>query len=600
MAEIGKAYVQIIPEASGISGKISQILEPEAKKAGDSGGKSLADGIKSALLKLGIGTIITKGIKDSLEAGGALQQSFGGLDTLYGDASEQAKQYAIEASKAGISANDYAEQAVAFGASLKQAFGGDTTKAMESANMAIMDMADNSAKMGTDITAVQSAYQGFAKQNYTMLDNLKLGYGGTKTEMERLLKDAQKLSGVKYDINNLGDVYEAIHVIQEDLGLTGVAAYEASETFSGSFNAMMASVQNLMASLSLGEGVDTALQSLITSASAFLFNNLIPMLWNILTSLPGAIASAIPMIWDQIKGQILGVIGGQSVGEFIQSGYTIFMNWLTGFLQGLPQIILTASEVINNMIGAFMSNYPNIMQSGFDMLSGFISGIISNLPNIITTGAKVIMQFIAVVGSHLPQILQKGIEIIGQLIAGIIRSIPNVVKAIPQIFNAIKTSFESHDWAKIGSDILAGIGNGIKNAVDGLVGAVTDAASGLVDGVKGFFKIGSPSKLMAQEVGQWIPAGIAEGIENNLGVLQSAMADVENASAGSVIASGGNYRPGDMYSGADDFASLLAQNGSQNVTVNVTLQGDASQIFKVVRKENVKFKTSTGKSAFNY
>jgi len=601
MADIGKAYIQIIPEAEGISGKIRTMLGDETKKAGTDGGANLASGIKSALMKLGIGAIISKGIKDSLEAGGALQQSFGGLETLYGEeASARMKEFAMQASQYGVSANDYAEQAVSFGASLKSAFGGDTTKAMESANMAIQDMADNSAKMGTDITAIQTAYQGFAKGQYQLLDNLKLGYGGTKTEMERLLKEASKLSGQKYDISNLGDIYEAIHVIQDDLGLTGVAAYEASKTFSGSFSAMKASLTNLMASLTLGEGVDTALQSLITSASAFLFNNLIPMLWNILTSLPGALASATPAVWEQIKAQLIGLMGGQSVGEFIQSGFDIFMGWLTGFVNGLPQMMLTASEIVNNMVGAFMSSYPNVVQSGFDMLTQFIAGIASNLPNIISTGAKVILQFIATVGAHLPQILQKGVEIIGQLVAGIIRSIPNILKAIPQIFNAMKQSFMSHDWSKIGSDILAGIGNGIKNAVNGLIGAVADAGSQLVDGVKGFFKIGSPSKLMAEEVGRWIPAGIAEGITGNLGVLQSAMSEMDAMSAGSVIASGGNYRPGEMYSSTDDLSSLIASGGSQSVNVTVVLQGDAEKIFKVVRKENTKFKTSTGKSAFSY
>ena len=180
--------------------------------------------VKKLIVAAGIDTVL----KSAIEEGGKLQQSFGGLDTIYGEASSAAKEYAVQAAAAGISANDYAEQAVSFGASLKQAFGGDTTKAVEAANTAIMDMTDNAAKMGTPIESIQNAYSGFAKQNYTMLDNLKLGYGGTKSEMERLLADAEKLTGVHYDISNLGDVYDAIHAIQGDLGLTGVAAQEAS------------------------------------------------------------------------------------------------------------------------------------------------------------------------------------------------------------------------------------------------------------------------------------------------------------------------------------------------------------------------------------
>lgn len=538
MADIGKAYIQIIPEAEGISGKIRTMLGDETKKAGTDGGNNIVTGIKDALLKLGIGAIIAKGIKDSLEAGSALQQSFGGLETLYGEeASARMKEYAMQASQYGVSANEYAEQAVSFGASLKSAFGGDTAKAMESANMAIQDMADNSAKMGTDITAIQTAYQGFAKQNYTMLDNLKLGYGGTKTEMERLLKDAQKLSGVKYDINNLGDVYEAIHVIQDDLGLTGVAAFEASKTFSGSFNAMMASVQNLMASLTLGTGVDSALQSLIENASAFLFNNLIPMLWNMLTSIPGALASAIPTVWEQIKTQILGLMGEQSIGEFVQSGFNLLMGWLTGFLQGLPQIMLSASEVINNLVAGFMNKWPEIVQKGYEMLTQFISGIVQSLPSLITTGAQVIAQFLATVGAHLPQIVQKGIEIILNLIAGLIRAIPKVIAAIPQIINSIRDSFTRHDWGAIGRNIIGGIGEGIKNGVSGMVDSAIQACKSLTDSVKSFFGIASPSKLMAKEVGRWIPEGIAVGITRNMGSLDSAMSRVNDAITGEASAS---------------------------------------------------------------
>ena len=214
MADLGQAYVQIVPKAEGISNKISNLVAPGSEKAGQEAGGGIASGIKKAIVAAGVGAAVVGVVKGAVEEGGKLQQSYGGLETIYGDAAEAAKKYALEAAQAGISANSYAEQAVSFGASLKQAFAGDTTKAVEAANTAIMDMTDNAAKMGTPIESIQNAYQGFAKQNYTMLDNLKLGYGGTKTEMERLLADAEKLSGQEYNIDNLGDVYDAIHVIQ--------------------------------------------------------------------------------------------------------------------------------------------------------------------------------------------------------------------------------------------------------------------------------------------------------------------------------------------------------------------------------------------------
>ena len=301
MADLGKAYVQIIPKAEGITNKMNSLLGGAGKSAGAKAGKEaggaagsgLLSGMKKALTAAAIGAPIVAGVKAALDEGGKLQQSFGGLDTIYGDAAEAAKKYAKEAAAAGISANDFAEQAVSFGAGLKAAFDGDTTKAAEAANTAIMDMTDNAAKMGTPIESLQNAYQGFAKSNYTMLDNLKLGYGGTKSEMERLLADAEKISGVKYDISNLGDVYSAIHVIQGELGLTGVAASEAQSTLTGSFGAMKAAASNLLGGLALGEDIKVPMQQLITSAGNFLFGNFLPMVGNVFATLPSAIGTAI-------------------------------------------------------------------------------------------------------------------------------------------------------------------------------------------------------------------------------------------------------------------------------------------------------------------
>ena len=288
--ELGKAYVQIVPSAEGIKGSITKVLGGESAeagtKSGESIGTSLVGKLKGSIAAAGIGAAV----KTALDAGGALQQSFGGLDTLYENASGAAKKYAAEAAAAGISANSYAEQAVSFGAALKQSFGGDVAKAAEAANQAILDMTDNSAKMGTDIGLIQNAYQGFAKGNYTMLDNLKLGYGGTKQEMERLLADAEKLSGKKYDISSFGDIAEAIHVVQENLHIAGVAADEAKTTFTGSFGAMKAAAENLMANMTLGEDVKPALTQLVTSTGDFLFGNLIPMVGNLVMAIPGVVS----------------------------------------------------------------------------------------------------------------------------------------------------------------------------------------------------------------------------------------------------------------------------------------------------------------------
>lgn len=679
MAErnLATAYVQIKPTTKGIGGELKKLIGGEASNAGDAAGGLLGSGLvgklKTILATAGIGKII----KDSLDAGGALQQSFGGLDTLYGEASAQAKEFAMQAAQAGISANDYAERAVSFGASLRQAFGGDTVKAAEAANTAIMDMADNSAKFGTDMESINSAFQGFSRQNYTMLDNLRLGYGGSRTEMLRLLKDAEKLSGVKYDINNLGDVYQAIHVIQEDLGLTGVAAEEASSTFTGSMGAMKAAAENFLATLSTGGDVSSSMAVLVKSASTFLFKNLIPMVGNIVKAIPGALNSALttitPMIqsgfaklitviaptfldtgigainkfimgvFQAIPGAVQSIAGYLStslkfitanlpglaesgagmirailygmmslanspeIGETITGIFNQAINLLpvaveaitefaNGIISALPALITTAGTLITNFASYILQNLPTILDSGFQLLQNLVNGIIQNLPAIASAALDAVLQFLATVGEHLPEIFDKGFEILTEIARGIIEAIPDLVAKIPDVINGIKDKFSEFDWGSIGKNIIDGVAKGITDFASGVWDAAKTAGKGILNAFGGFFKINSPSRLMADEIGRWIPAGIAMGIEDNMGVLESAI-----STATAPIYAQASYTPGESYSVGEDISrALMNANDNQNVNVNVTLAGDTSKIFKVVRTENNKFKTSTGKSAFNY
>lgn len=328
---LGKAYVQIMPSAKGISGMISKELDGEVKSAGQSAGNSLVSTIKNAVIAAGIGKLFAT----SLLEGGKLQQSLGGVETLFKNNANMVKQYANEAYKTtGLSANAYMENVTGFSASLLQSLGGDTAKAAKVANMAMVDMADNSNKMGTSMELIQNAYQGFAKQNYTMLDNLKLGYGGTKQEMQRLLADAQKLTGVKYDINNLSDVYEAIHVIQKELDITGTTAKEASTTLQGSFASMKASFLNLLGNLSLGQNIKPALEALASTTMTFLVGNFLPMVGNILKGLPTLIIGAFSGLAEQLRG-ILGdevVNKIQGYLEKVSGAVDSFIEVLTGKL----------------------------------------------------------------------------------------------------------------------------------------------------------------------------------------------------------------------------------------------------------------------------
>lgn len=356
--ELGKAYVQIIPSAKGISGMIQKEMDGEVASAGVSAGESLGSKMVGALKAVVVAAGIGKVIGAALSEGAALQQSLGGIDTLFKASAEKVKSFANEAYKTtGLSANSYMENVTGFSASLLQSLGGDTDKAADIANMAMIDMSDNANKMGTSMESIQMAYQGFAKQNYTMLDNLKLGYGGTKQEMQRLLADAEKLTGVKYNINNLSDVYQAIHAIQENLDITGTTAKEAASTFTGSFNAMKAAAQNVLGKLALGEDIQPALDALLESTKTFLVNNLAPMIGNILKQLPKLLLGTLKGVFTSMFGEGIGsALAGiltTLAGAF--AGFKIF-SVVSGLLSGLPGIITTVKTAVTGFFALLSAN----------------------------------------------------------------------------------------------------------------------------------------------------------------------------------------------------------------------------------------------------
>jgi len=577
--ELAKAYVQIIPSADGVKGKIQEALGGEAESAGKSAGASVGSNLigtlKKALVVAGIGAAI----KESIEAGAELQQSIGGIETLFKDNADTVKQYAADAYKtAGLSANDYMQSVTGFSASLLQGLGGDTAKAAEVANMALVDMSDNANKMGSDMGSIQNAYQGFAKQNYTMLDNLKLGYGGTKSEMERLLKDAEKFSGVKYDIDNLSDVYNAIHVIQGELDITGTTAKEASTTISGSMDSMKSSFQNVLADLALGNDLSASMQGLGDSIAA-VAQNIIPVITNIITSVPTLLVALIPqlipivisgaqqLVQGLIDGfsQALPAISGIStqipdgvmtaistgLPSILQKGVEVITNVANGILQNLPSLISAAGNILGQLLNAFLAGLPGMLDAGVKLVGNIGTGLLQNGPKVLAAIGSVIAQLLSTIVSHLPEILAKGIEIIGKLAAGIIQAIPDVVAAIPKVISGIVKGFTSHDWGSIGKNLIEGIASGITGAAGRIAEAAKNAAKRAYEAAKEFLGINSPSKLMRDEVGKFIPAGIAEGINRNAKVISfDAVANHIVSSAKSTIgaetvplayASGGTY-----------------------------------------------------------
>lgn len=523
MSDLGKAYVQIIPKADGITENIKKTIAPGAGSAGTSAGSTFAANFKKFIVGAGIGTAVVGGLKAALDEGGKLQQSYGGLDTIYGEAAEAAKAYSIEAAKAGISANSYAEQAVSFGAGLKAAFGGDTQKAAEAANVAILDMADNAAKMGTPLENIQNAYQGFAKQNYTMLDNLKLGYGGTKKEMERLLADASKISGVKYDMNNLGDVYNAIHVIQGELGLTGVAADEASNTFSGSMGAMKAAAANFLGSLTTGGDVQGAMTTLITSTGTFLFKNLIPMVGNLITTLPKALVTAFMAGKTALMAQAPGIINGLQetikarLPELLARGQEIINTIKDGVITYAPILYENAKALISDYAARFAEAVPLLITKGADFIYGLSEGIKANLPilaenavNIINTIGEFLAQNLPILGARIGEFMSTlGATIVNNIptiLGAIWNAMPAVVSAVADIGNAIVNYMFTviPVVADLGFQAIGGLASGmggaalelvksamnkIRQAMEEPIQKARDTLQGIVDKIKGFFPI---------------------------------------------------------------------------------------------------------------
>ena len=595
MPDLGKAYVQIVPSAEGISGSISDLLGGEVESAGQSAGESLGSKLMGVAKKVIAAAGIGKAIAASLNEGGALQQSLGGVETLFKDNADRVKQYASQAYKTtGLSANQYMESVTGFSASLLQSLGGDTAKAAEIANTAMVDMADNSNKMGTSMESIQNAYAGFAKQNYTMLDNLKLGYSGTKTEMERLLKDATKLTGVKYDINNLSDVYEAIHAVQGELGITGTTADEASKTLQGSFNAMKASFTDLLGAMSTGGNIGPQLEALATSASTWLFGNFIPMVTQILANVPqlivGVFEEGLPLILEEggklltslqegvilnlptmaetalqaIMGFVNGL--GTMVPNLITSGTEFINNLITGIVQTIPVLLSYVPQIISGLVTTITTNFPAIIKSGMDILTNLATGVWDNreaiwqyikdicheMLRLVTEidwaglGTDVITWIsngIQALFDNLPTLLME----IGTNAWDLVSSIDwiglgqtiidTIVEGIDALFNSIPDMLESIgeagmdfitgvDWWGVGSDIVNGIISGIQSMGSALWNALTGIAQSALNSVKKLLKIGSPSQVFEDEVGRWIPEGVAVGIEANTGSLTDAMKDM--------------------------------------------------------------------------
>lgn len=461
--ELGQAYVQIIPSAKGISGAIKNQLDPEASSAGISAGNTLGGKFVSVMKGVIATAAIGKAFSMALTEGADLQQSLGGIETLFKGSADKVKKYADEAYKtSGLSANAYMENVTSFSASLLQSVGGDTEKAADVANMAMIDMSDNANKMGTNMGDIQNAYQGFAKQNYTMLDNLKLGYGGTKEEMQRLLSDAEKLTGIKYDMNNLSDVYNAIHAIQENLDITGTTAKEAASTFSGSFAAMKASLSNVLGKMALGQDIQPSLNQLAETTSTFLFGNFIPMVGNILKALPGAIVTFIKAAIPYVKEGIGNLLGSalepfQDIGKKITGSFKGFDELGDTFsnlkskvdlptaglkiLQVAFSALLGPAGLVLKVVGMIADAFQSKgIKGGMSQISQsfeeLASSMAQNAPKLGSTFGTALEGILTAIAAALPGIVSGGLKVIAGFMAGLAQGLPQLTLAAAQLITA--------------------------------------------------------------------------------------------------------------------------------------------------------------------
>ena len=551
--------------ARGIKSVISSVknMNESMKDATNSASKmsSVMKGIGSSAIKVGKGlavagaaaaTAVTALVSKSVGAFADYEQLTGGVETLFGAGGRSVEEYAQSVGKsvsdiqgkydslmsaqnavlenankaymtAGMSANEYMDTVTGFSASLISSLGGDTNKTTDYANSALVDMSDNANKMGTDMESIKNAYQGFAKQNYTMLDNLKLGYGGTQEEMKRLLSDAEKLTGQRYNISSFADITQAIHAIQTQMDITGTTAKEASTTISGSWGSLKAAFQNVLVGLTTGEDMfDQSLDALINTAVTFgqniipaikgalsgdgylieglapvigetippLINDLAPTLANsavsLILSLVNGLTQNATQFSECLSNMIIVAVAGIStvVPQLLDAASKIVSNLMQGLTNSMPQIVNGAVTLIEGLVNGLVNNIPLLIMGAVQLVASLANGLIANLPRIIDAGVNLITGIVSASYSMMPQIIQNGMQLVVNLAVGLVRAIPQLIAALPRITGAIVKGFKSVNWFDLGLQLIKSIWEGIKSIGSEMWNGVKEKTSELWGGVK--------------------------------------------------------------------------------------------------------------------
>lgn len=572
-ADINKtdAEIKALSPDMDKAGKSASELGDETAKSGRqaqeaSGGYTVFKNVLANLASSAIGAAVN-GLKNlgaavlnvgkqAIEAYSQNEQLVGGVQTLFKDSAGIVQDYANNAYKAaGMSANEYMNTVTGFTASLIQSLGGDTKAAAELGNTAVQDMSDNANKMGTDIESIQQTYQSLARGNYAMLDNLKIGYGGTKSEMERLMADAEKLTGEHYTIGDFGDTVKAIHAVQTQMGITGTTAKEASTTIEGSMNAMKASWQNLLAGMSdSGANMNGLINNLVDSVNTFA-SNIMPRIAPLINGMVQAAVQLLPQAVNMITNQLLPLITAQ-----IPSIVSGLSQVVQAIVAALPQVMSTLTAALPQIVQALLTLLPQLIDAGMQMLASLIQGITEALPTLIAMLPTIIQQVASVVLTNLPFIIQVGVQLLLALVNGIVEALPQLIQMLPGIVVQITDVLLANLPLLViaGIRILIALIRGITQAIPQLVamlpGIVTKIvstlsarlplilstglqmmvqlaagiASGAVHVIKGAGKIVSetmkalgelPGKVV--DIGKNIVKGVWEGISNSIGWLRN-------------------------------------------------------------------------------
>ena len=645
--DIGKAYVRIEPTAKGIGNKVENILNQETAGVGTSVGSKLASGIGTGLKVAGgaivagisaaTGAVVSLG-KEAVSSYANYEQLAGGVEKLYGTAADKIKSYADEAYKtSGMSANQYMETATSFSAALINSLGGDVDKAADMTDLAMRAMSDNVNVFGSDMESVQNAFMGFSKGTYTMLDNLKLGYGGTKEEMQRLIDDAntyRESIGETADlsIDSFADIVQAIQSVQEAQNIAGTTNKEAMSTIEGSATATKAAWENVITAIGRGEGLTEALDALTSSIfgeseGEGLLNQIIPRIQTVMEGIGEFVATAAPFISDKLPELVNSILPSlliaasslvTSLGEGILSALPtimpiateVLMQLANTLIDHLPEIISVGVQIIGQLIVGISQALPELIPAAIDALLTIVDNLINNIDLLIDCAVQLITGLAVGLVKAIPVLVEKAPIIIEKLVIGIIGAIPKLLIAAAQIITNFAQALNdiAPRLQEVGHNLVEGLKNGIINAWNGMVEKVKGMASNLVQSVKSVFSIDSPSKVFEQ-IGDYCVQGFDEGFD---AFGDGAVKDVQDAmneisAVGSPTFSpeivprsdafryqsvGGNTS--DLYNLLSTYLPLLERQAN----INVSLEGDAQGLFNVVRNQNRIYKRMNGASAF--